>query len=154
MLEIRDDYIAINVLAPDAETVITLLAERLEATGAVELGYGAATIAREHKHPTGLPTQPFCIAIPHAGTEGVNRSAIAVASLQEPVIFQNMADPDEELAVELVLLLANNNPEEQVKTLRNLALLFGEPDKLVELRALSSPAEIVQWLKQEIEPAQ
>ena len=150
MLEIRTDYIAVDVSLPDAEAVITLLAEKLHEQGAVGPDYGAATLAREQRHPTGLPTKPFCIALPHADADGVYWPALAVASLQKPVVFRNMADPDEEVSVELVLLLANNNPEEQVKALRNLALVFGQPDKLVELRSLSSPSEIVEWLKREI----
>ncbi len=112
MLEILDDYIAVDVAAPDAESIINLLAAKLYRAGAVGPGYAAATIAREKEHPTGLPTKPFCIAIPHADANGVLRSALAVATLKQPVTFRNMADPDEELAVEVVLLLANNSPEE------------------------------------------
>ena len=61
-----------------------------------------------------------------------------------------MADPDEDLPVELVFLLANNNPEEQVEALRSLAEVFGEQDKLIALRSLTKPVEIVQWLENEL----
>lgn len=150
MLEIDVALVAVDVSASDAESVIRLLADKLHKHGAVESGYGAATVEREQKHPTGLPTKPFCIAFPHADADGVNRSTLAFAALREPVPFRNMADPDEELSVELVFLLANNSPEEQVQTLRNLAIVFGQPEKLVALRALPSPSEITLWLKQEL----
>ena len=150
MLDIRPELVVANVEAVDAAGVINLLAERLHTQGLVEAGYGAATLAREQEHPTGLPTKPFPIAIPHADAEGVIQSSLAMASLKEPVIFQNMADPDEDLAVELVLLLANNNPEEQIQSLRNLSLVFGQPDKLLELRSLTSPVEIARWLDAEL----
>ncbi len=151
MLEIDVALIAVDVSAPDAESVIRLLTDKLHKHGAVEAGYGAATLEREQKHPTGLPTKPFCIAFPHADADGVNRSALAFASLREPVSFRNMADPDEELSVGLVFLLANNSPEEQVQALRNLSIVFSQPEKLVAVRALSSPSEIALWLKQELD---
>jgi PTS system galactitol-specific IIA component len=116
--------------------------------------YGAQTLLREEKHPTGLPTAPFCIAFPHADAEGVNRSALALAVLRRPVIFRNMADPDEELEVHLVLMLANKSPQEQIRTLRNLAILFGEPEKLAALRSQPTPASAAAWLRQELNLSQ
>ena len=61
-----------------------------------------------------------------------------------------MADPEEDLQVFLVLMLANRNPEEQIQTLRNLALLFGQPDKLVALRDQSTAKKAVTWLRGEL----
>jgi PTS system galactitol-specific IIA component len=134
----------------DSKTLIDLLAARLHMQGYVTAEYGQLTYLRECEHPTGLPTNPFCIAIPHAGAEGVNESALAFASLKKPVRFRSMEDPDEELEVHLVFMLANKDPEEQIETLRNLALLFGQSDKLLELREQASPHEIVAWLKREL----
>jgi PTS system galactitol-specific IIA component len=153
LLDIRPEFVAANVEAADAVAVITLLAGRLHAHGVVAATYGAATLEREMEHPTGLPTNPFPIAIPHADADGVIKSSLAMASLKEPVLFKNMADPDEDLSVELVLLLANNNPEEQIQSLRNLSLVFGQPDKLTELRSLTSPDEIARWLDAELNTA-
>lgn len=153
MAEIDAALVAVDVDLPGAEAVIDLLAGLLHAHGAVSASYGAATLERERKHPTGLPTRPFCIAFPHADADGVNRSALAVASLRRPVVFQSMEDPEESLPVELVFMLANNSPEDQVQALRNLSLVFGQPGKLTELRALASPAEVARWLRQELDGA-
>ena len=130
--------------------VIQTLADSLYQAGLVVQGYGAATIEREKKHPTGLPTRPFPIAFPHADADGVVQSALAVATLKNPVGFNNMGDPDETLEVELVIMLANKSPEEQIETLRSLAELFGQPEKLSELRNISNRKEIFEWLKKEL----
>jgi mannitol/fructose-specific phosphotransferase system IIA component (Ntr-type) len=61
-----------------------------------------------------------------------------------------MGDPDEDLQVVLVLMLANRNPEEQVQTLRNLAILFGRPDKLSALRDQTTAENAVRWLGGEL----
>jgi mannitol/fructose-specific phosphotransferase system IIA component (Ntr-type) len=61
-----------------------------------------------------------------------------------------MADPEEGLDVMLVFMLANRDPEEQIQTLRNLAVLFGQPEKLVELRNQTTLPEVESWLRREL----
>ncbi len=150
MLQFNEALIAYDLQANDAHEVIDLLARRMHAQEFVAEEYGAQTWAREMLHPTGLPTKPFCIAFPHADADGVSQSALGVAILRQPVIFQNMADPDEGLEVSVVFMLANRDPEEQIQTLRNLAVLFGQPEKLVELRAQSSLRGVESWLRREL----
>ena len=150
MLEFNESLIAFDLQAKDAKEVIDLLAGKMHAQGLVAAEYGLQTWAREQVHPTGLPTKPFCIAFPHADAEGVNKSALGVAVMHQPVTFQNMADPDEGLDVMLVFMLANRDPEEQIQTLRNLAVLFGQPEKLVELRDQSTLQGVESWLRREL----
>jgi len=149
-LEFNETLIAFNLQAQDAREVINLLAGRMHTQGLVTADYGAQTWAREQNHPTGLPTKPFCIAFPHADADRVHRSALGVAVMRDPVTFQNMADPDEGLEVRLVFMLANRSPEEQIQTLRNLAELFGQPKKLVELREQATLQGVEAWLRREL----
>ena len=149
-LEFNETLIAFDLQAGDAQEVIDLLAGRMHAQGLVAAEYGAQTWEREQHHPTGLPTKPFCIAFPHADAEGVHRSALGVAVMRQPVTFQNMADPDEGLDVSVIFMLANRDPEEQIQTLRNLAMLFGQPEKLVELREQSTLLGVESWLRREL----
>jgi PTS system galactitol-specific IIA component len=153
MLTIKPEFVLQHIHAKDSEEVIQLLSDLLYEGGCVSPAYAQATIARERAHPTGLPTKPCAVAIPHADAEGVHESAMAIATLAEPVGFLNMADPEETLAVEIVLMIANNSPQEQVKTLRKLADIFCEPDKLIELQNLSAPDQIAEWMKKELELA-
>jgi PTS system galactitol-specific IIA component len=151
LLTLNESLVVLNLDAPDAEAVIQILAGKLHAQGLVSAAYGQQACAREAHHPTGLPTMPFCIAFPHADADGVNQSALALAILPAGVVFKNMADPDEDLQVFMVLMLANKNPEEQIQTLRNLALLFGQPDKLVALRDQPTPEAAAAWLRRELD---
>jgi PTS system galactitol-specific IIA component len=150
MLKLQDSFVLVDLEAKNSDEVIEALAGSLFEAGVVAEGYGMATIEREQKHATGLPTRPFPIAFPHADSDSVHESALAIATLNTPVGFKNMADPDEELPVELVIMLANKSPEEQIQTLRSLAELFGDPEKLAELRILKKEQEIVEWLTQEL----
>jgi PTS system galactitol-specific IIA component len=150
MLKLQESFILVDLESENSDEVINALAGALFEAGVVAEEYGRATIEREEKHATGLPTRPFPIAFPHADADGVHESALAVATLKAPVGFKNMADPDEELAVELVIMLANKSPEEQIQTLRSLAELFGDPEKLLELRNLKKEEEILDWLNREL----
>lgn len=150
MLQFQESFVLADLEAANSDQVINQLANCLYEEGLVNDHYGKSTIMRELEHPTGLPTRPFPIAFPHADAEGVNQSALAVANLKDPVKFKNMADPDEDLEVEIVIMLANKSPEEQIDTLRNLAELFGEPDKLIELKNKNIAGDIVDWLKKEL----
>ncbi len=150
MLAFNESLIALNLDAPDARTVIDVLAGKLHEQGLVIAQYGEQTYKRELEHPTGLPTKPFCIAFPHADAPGVHSSGLALATLAKPVGFKNMGDPDEELPVSLVIMLANRDPEEQIQTLRNLALLFSKPDKLVALRDQPTAQAAAACLRDEL----
>jgi len=150
VLEFNKSLIAFDLQASEAREVIELLAGRMHAQGLVSADYGMQAWEREVEHPTGLPTKPFCIAFPHAEADGVSRSALGVAVLHQPVKFQNMGDPEEALDVALVFMLANRNPEEQIQTLRNLALLFSQSAKLIELREQTTPQGIETWLRREL----
>ncbi len=151
MLQINESTVLLNVLAEDFHQLITLLADALYQQGFVTEEYGNQACMREEIHPTGLPTKPFCIAFPHADCDGVIQSALAVAILEKPVMFKNMADPDEGLNVDVVIMLANADPGEQVQTLRHLASLFGQGEKLLELKNQTSPENVVSWLKKELQ---
>jgi len=151
LVKLQESFVVLNFEAANSDDVIRELAGRLHSAGAVGADYADTTIEREGKHATGLPTKPFPIAFPHADADGVLESALAVATLKQPVGFKNMADPDEELQVELVIMLANKSPEEQIQTLRGLAELFGEPEKLKELRELEGQAAVVEWLVRELD---
>lgn len=150
MLQLNQSTIVIDLDAVDFYEVINILAQRLFEQGFVTSEYGEQACLREEVHPTGLPTQPFCIAFPHADCDGVIESALAVGILKNPVNFKNMADPDEDLSVNLVIMLANADPSEQIQTLRSLATLFGDAEKLVELRSQTTPEDTVIWLKHEL----
>jgi galactitol PTS system EIIA component len=145
-----DDCVALNVKAGNSRDVILLLSSILEKKGAISANYGEAADRREKSYPTGLPTEPFCIAFPHAGSEEVHQSALAVAILAEPVIFRSMQDPNINLPVLIVFLLATNGPDEQVKMLRRLTTFWNKPQNLTELRNYGIIADLVTWLRKEL----
>jgi len=97
----------------------------------VERGYAdqklpEAVVEREKEFPTGLELKGNVnVAIPHADAKYVHKPAIVVAKLSKPVKFQHMVDK-KEIEVEVVLLLALNDPHKQIQTLQRLASAISE----------------------------
>jgi PTS system galactitol-specific IIA component len=144
---LKEEFVLLAYEAKSREDVLETLADLLHRHGAVKDSYRDAVFAREEEFPTGLPTQDIKVALPHAGVEHVNYSALAVATLQNPVCFYQMDDPDQPLDVEIVLMLANADPTEQIQTLRQLCELFDEPSALHALKAARSPREVLRIIE-------
>lgn len=144
---LREELVLIHPDADCAETVLRTMADVLYKDGAVKASYYDAMLAREKLYPTGLPTELIKVALPHADVEHVNYSALAVAILAHPVHFCEMGTADQMLDVEIILMLANADPAEQVQTLRRLVEMFDEPASLVALRDAQTPAEVVSLLR-------
>ena len=145
----RKELVLLNYQAKDAEDVLKALADKLFEDGSVKETYFQAMLDRERLYPTGLPIDGIKVAIPHAEVEHVNYSAFAIATLPTPVKFGEMgAGPDSFLDVQIIMMLANADPEEQVKTLRKMVDLFDEPDSLDAIMAAKTTDDIVEILKE------
>ena len=135
--------IALNYLAKDAEDVIRYLSQKLLETGYVRDSFADAALAREAKLPTGLPLGgEINAAIPHTDVEHVIKPAVALATLPQPVIFRNMVEPEQEVPVRLVFLLALDEPKSQVAMLQEVAGILQNPSLIDQLIQATSIAEV------------
>ncbi len=129
-----------RLAAPDAGAAIRALCAMLAGAGYVEPAYADAVVARELLFPTGLPTDPP-VALPHADPDAVRRTAMAVGTLAAPVAFKEMGNPDHELAVRVIFLLAVRGKDEAVHLLKQLVLAFRNHGGLRRLELASSAEE-------------
>jgi PTS system galactitol-specific IIA component len=88
--------------------------------------------------PTGLPLEGvYNAAIPHTESEHVLKPGLALATLAKPVIFQNMILPEEGVPVQLVILMALDQPKSQVEMLQEIAGVLQNPqviDRLMQAK--------------------
>ncbi|EJJ4226239.1 PTS sugar transporter subunit IIA [Salmonella enterica] len=82
-------------------SIFLLLQER----GYVRDSFFNAILAREKAYPTGLPTLPVAIALPHTDPQHVIRPFISVTRLSQPVAWQEMGNDDNTLYVQFIFLL-------------------------------------------------
>ncbi|GAA0182070.1 PTS sugar transporter subunit IIA [Clostridium sediminicola] len=147
MLNFDERNVIVNLQADDSKEVIKKLVERMEINGNVKKEYYDACLEREKQFPTGLPTEGIRVAIPHASSESIILSGVAVALLEKPVIFNNMANPEEKIDVEIVFLIANANESEQAKDLQTLMECFSDKEALLKIYSATTPYEVVRILK-------
>ncbi len=123
LVELLDpDAMLLHYTAQDAEDVVRRLSQMLFEKGYVRSSFADAALRREAELPTGLVLGGAVnAAIPHTDVEHVIRPAVALATLTKPVIFRHMIDPTEEVPVQIVFLLALEQPKSQVAMLQEVA---------------------------------
>lgn len=107
----------------DAEERVALLekmSEVLIEEKYVKESYRQAVVLREQEFPTGLPTKGISVAIPHTDSEHVLHEGFLVGIVDNPVTFEVMASPGQEVEVEIVFMLAIKEPENQLVMLQKL----------------------------------
>ena len=145
-IAIEPELVRLDVEAGSAADAIRAVGASLVAGGYVEERYVAAAVEREAAFPTGLPTAPEAIALPHADPPGVLHPAIAVARLRHPVEFVEMATEGHRLPVRLLLLLALQS-KDQATVLGALVRGFQDGELLELLTSSSSPTEITEAIR-------
>lgn len=149
---IQEDLIFASVNVTTKEEIISLLAKKLLDMGKVKDTYKDAVLTREESYPTGLSLGKYCIAMPHTFAEHVIEPAIAVAKLENPVTFLEMASTDSKLSVSLVLMMAISNPQEQLVLLRKILRLFSDEEVIDTLMQSKTAEEMYKTLRHIDEP--
>jgi PTS system galactitol-specific IIA component len=121
--------VLLNINAESAVEIITELGNELFKNGYVKDTFVDAVITREKTMPTGLPLLgDINAAIPHTDIEHVIKPGLAMATLQNAVNFQNMAEPEKSVPVRLVFLLALEQPKAQIEMLQEIATVLQNPE--------------------------
>src|SRR5699024_3998821 len=131
----------------DSDEIIELLGQQLMDSGFVKETYVEAVLKREKTLPTGLKTGFVNVAIPHTDVTHVNKSAIAISTLEKPVNFSLMEDPTKEVDVEFVFLLAVKEPGEQTKLLKSLMSIFQNIELLNQMKNAKDSRSLNDILK-------
>lgn len=147
MLTLDTRNIIFNMDAKDRDDCIRKLAALMCQNGYIGEDYAEYVIQREKEYPTGLPTEGIQVAIPHANKGTVYNTGIGIALLNKPICFYNMADGDEALDVEMVFMIANTDPDKQLKDLSKLMCCFSEECTLKNIKNAPTAEEIVNIIK-------
>jgi len=148
---VRPEHILTSIEASDAREAIHLLSEALVRTGHVRPEFADDVWKREQTFPTGLPTAPLAVAIPHADPDHVNRSALCIGVLRRPVEFAQMgSDGSIFLKVHILFLLAIKEREKQVKMIQQLMEVIQTPALLEELASAQNPGKALQVVREAV----
>lgn len=147
---LHEELVFFDMEADNRDELLSKLSDELYKKGYVKETFKAAVIAREKVFPTGLPTAGVKVAIPHTDAEHVNKATIVFANLKKPVIFKEMGLGEADIHAELIIMMAINNPSEQVDTLSKLMNIFSNKKLLLQLKATSKREEVLELLEKQI----
>lgn len=153
-VQFDEELVLLNPECSDKESVIKALASVMARKGLVKGTFVDAVLERERKFPTGLPTKPVGVAIPHADPEHCIVPCLAVARLKEPVRFGLMGDSSSQVDVWMVFLLALTSGNEHMSFLCSLTDLFQNVSLMQELMGADDPNRVATLVKQSLKTSQ
>ncbi|MER2106599.1 MAG: PTS sugar transporter subunit IIA [Solibacillus sp.] len=130
---LHDNLFYVQLSVTSAEEVIHFLAQQMLENEFVEPTFEQALLEREKIFPTGLPLASMGVAIPHTDPQHVKQATIAVAILEQPVLFKMMGNEEVDILTNIVFTLAINQPSEQIVLLEKLMELFQNEAKMDQL---------------------
>ena len=149
-LYLNEELVFRNVEASTDSEVLAYLAGELYQKGYVKEEYIQAIQDREKEYPTGLPSTPPGIAIPHANYEMVNKTTLAIATLKEPVLFHNMEDNKAQLPIQIVIMMAIGEPHGQVEMLQKIVGIIQDEPLRQEMIDARNDTELLALLKKAV----
>jgi len=143
---IQVDRIQVNCLVKDQFDAIALAAKPLLERGYVSEEFIDAAIERERVFPTGLPTK-IGVALPHTVAKYVLKESISILTLKNTIVFAGMGNPKESIPVQIVFLLAINDPEKQLRILQTIITIIQNEKMLRKIRDAKEPRDIYNLIK-------
>jgi galactitol PTS system EIIA component len=142
---IDEKTIAPKLNLDDRAGVITEMGTRLIKAGLVTDNFIEAIIQREEQYPTGLPTK-IPISLCHTDAEYVKESFLTLATLEKPIPFHEMGNPDSIQDVKIVFILGIKEKNEHITILKRIMELIRNEMLLAKIYASASKAEIKKIL--------
>ena len=143
---INRELIVRGVDFPDCEAAIRYGGGILHRLGYVKDTYTDSVLAREKLFPTGLPTEPVPIAIPHTGSEHVNKSMFCMIVFDRPVMFHQMGSDEELIPAEIMMMLAIDGSDRHLEFLSDVLGIFSDGSVLTRIKDAGSAGEICEIL--------
>jgi len=150
-MKINKEYIFHKVSFENRDDVLKKLGGKLEEDNVVEPGFVQALIERENNYSTGLPVN-IPVAIPHTDGTLVKDDQLVFASLQDPIVFNEMGG-DEEDTVEayIIIMFAVGNGEKHLATLTTLINTIQDNEFVKQLNEAKDEDEMFTIIKENID---
>lgn len=130
--------------------VLSAMCDNLCKEGIVKGSYKAAILEREASYPTGLNCGGINIAIPHADIVHVNEAAISVAILKEPAPFKAMDEPDGDVPISIVIMLALTEAHGHIEMLQKIVGLIQNQTELQKMIDSDDNKAVMELIEKKI----
>jgi len=130
---IIDKLIFTELEANDQKTFFKIIADKLYRLGYVKNTFFQGLVDREANYPTGLPSIPYAVAIPHCNPENVIKEGVAICRFKDPIVFREMGTDDKTQNCKFAFVLMIKGVHE-VSILSSLMKIFNDKalmDKMI-----------------------
>lgn len=139
---LRSDLTFLNKKYESFKDMISNLTDIFKEEGYAEQDFSKALIDREISFPTALKLEDYAVAIPHGGTEYVNKDFISFVTLENPIEMHRMDNPEESLKVDTFFIMGLKDSDNHLKILKELMSLIQDRDILNQLKQGNSINQI------------
>lgn len=143
---IYSELIFSDMKAVDQNEALKKITDSLMEKGFVKDGYYEMLMEREASYPTGLRTEPFAVAVPHADPKCVMKPCIAIARLDEPVEFAEMGNETQTVQVKYIFNLVLQKMDQQLELLQTVIGVFTNSHLMARLESENRPDKIAELL--------
>lgn len=146
----QEDWIFLlhNEKAISSKELFELIGPKLINKGLAKKEYTKSLNEREKVFPTGLEAQPYPIAIPHTESEFVNQSGIVLVRSDQPIMFSNMIDQKQKMAVYFIFFLLVKDCDKQVAVIQQVMDIANDWVLMKKIHDAKNEAQIFQLVKQ------
>lgn len=129
------------------EEVLSYLSNILLERQIVKEEFPTKILEREKDYPTGLECGEINVAVPHSDHIYVNESKIVFATLKNPVMFNKMDEPADEVPVSIVIMLVVAESKAHIELLQQVFGAIQNQDLLKELLSTCNHDELSELIK-------
>lgn len=144
LLKFDNETLDLNVGTLSKIDALEKLTHLLEKKNYVTPDYLESIIKREEEYPTGLQFSEITVAIPHGDSSFVKQSSMAIGICRPPISFYDMGNIESEVNVNMIVLLAINDPTHHIGILNELFAIFQNEDLARRLKNAKSTKEILE----------
>lgn len=127
--------------------IIDFLGAQLFEQGKVKEEFAERVKEREMGFPTGLPTIPYGVAIPHTEQDSVIETSLAFARLKNEVVFKSILGDGSDVNVKFVFCLASRDSEGHMQFMKNIMTAFQSEEIQNRLLDAKDNDELYEILK-------
>ncbi|MDY5233612.1 MAG: PTS sugar transporter subunit IIA [Faecalicoccus sp.] len=146
--DMDSDLILLNRDANCEDDVFEILGGTFIKKGYSKESYVQALKDREADYPTGLDINGFGIAIPHTDSNHVIKETEGIMTLNKPVKFIQMGSEDIKVDVNVVMMLAIENPQQHIKKLQRILMIVQDESVLRKIYHAKTPQEVIECIKE------
>ena len=146
--ELDTDFIFMALEANTYADVMEQMGQTFIQKGYCKDTFVKALIEREQEYPTGLDIDGFGVAMPHTNVNHVCKPAIGIGILKNPVTFLHMGTDDEKVDVQVVFILAVDDPVSHLEKIQGILDIIQDKTILEQFLKVENKQDIINMIQE------